>query len=234
MWNLPCDFDTDGGDGEWIEIRASQHKCDVPLNAFTFDVVRRSTPGHSGSIGPQALTVLRQACSISENTVNIDEAIEALRKEAGEQADYAFLEEEDVPILMNALEKNLHSTHSSSLGALRGPMKYGYRDPDDEDIQLYEEPAVSDMHPLSGQPVQWEAQVQLLLLAGFPVNHPYVKGRLQQIKEGVVKLDKAAKCPVPKSRHAFVIVDHTGTLLPNQVFFQSSVSKFHIPRGCTN
>lgn len=166
---------------------------------------------------------------MGEKTVNIDDVIESLRKEAGEQADYTFLEEEDIPTLMNALEKNLHTSHTSSLGTLRGPMKYGYRDPDDEEIQLYEEAGVSDMHPLSGQPVQWEAQVQLLLFAGFPLNHPYVRGRLQQIKEGVVKLDKIAKCPIPKSRHAFVIVDHTGTLLPDQVFFQSSVSKFSMP-----
>lgn len=222
LWNLPCDFDPEGSDGEWIEIRESQHKCDVPPHAFTFDVVRRSTPSNGSSIGPQAMSILREVHTSEPHASAVDQALREMKEAAGEQADYTFLEEEDATSLINALEKSCHSTNEA-IGGLRGAIKLRSRDPEDDDPQLYEDTADHAVHPLSGRPVQWEAQVKMLLLAGFPVKHPCVQGKLQGIREVLVKEDVRAKCPVPRSRHAFVVVDHTGILQPDQVFYQSSV-----------
>lgn len=221
MWNLPADFDDLGSDGEWIEIRTSQHKCDVRPHLYTFDVVRRSTPSNGGSIGPQALAVLRRVNESQECRAAIEEALERLREAAGMEVEQSLLDERDAATLISALDKSCQRSSETAIGALRvNSHKYA----EEEDVEIYENDLKTyDVHPLSGRPTQWEAQVKMLLLAGFPTDHPVVQGRLQRIKEILVKQAIEAKCPVPRSRHAFAIVDHTGTLQADQVFFQSSV-----------
>lgn len=220
MWSLPSDFDTEDRSGEWIEIRSSQHKCDVKPDVYSFDVVRRSTPSSGGAIGPQALEILRQVNENKSCRTAIEAALEALREASSEEADSAYLEEGDPATLLAALERSCQSSSSSTLGALRANH---YRDAEEDLPEVFEHDVTHSMHPLTGRPLQWEAQVKMLLLAGFSPTHPLVRSRLQRIREIIAKQDLEVKCPVPRSRHAFALVDHTGLLEPGQVFFQSSV-----------
>lgn len=183
-------------------------------------------PSGGGSIGPQAMAVLRQVHKSRKLNQDLESAISALKKEAGEEADLTFLEEEDVPSLIAALDKTCHAPAGDNVGTLRSTLKSRYKDADDDELQLFEDDNYQTVHPLSGRPVQWESQVKMLLLAGFPLDHSFVQAKLQRIREALVKKDQESRCPVPRSRHAFVVADHTGILKPNEIFYQSSVSLF--------
>lgn len=169
------------------------------------------------------MAILRQVHKSPKLNNELCQALDALKSEAGEEVDLTFLEEEDVPTLIAALDKSCRSTSHEAVGSLRGPLKYNFKNDENNRMPTGDDGTPQNIHPLSGRPVQWESQVKMLLLAGFPIHHVFVETRLQQIRDVLTKQEEESRCSVPRSRHAFVVADHSGILRPNEIFYQSSV-----------
>jgi hypothetical protein len=224
LWHIPVDYDATKDNVAWLEVRESQHKCDKPSTSLSFGVIRRSAPSKSTSIGPQALAILRSAHTSASQQLQMEKAITSLQEAQYQVVQQALKPTSDPCSLISELEASLRSTVDLRTASAREGKANAWDETDSEDADIIGTLNSGGVHHLTGRPDQWELQAIRMLQSGFAAEEPFLLSLLENIRSSTGTTDPEQYYPVPRSRHAFVVADHTGTLKENEVFFQSSVS----------
>lgn len=223
MWHID---DAHEPDGNWIEIRTSQHKNNVATEfVYEFEIINVSGPSASSRIGAQMLRVL---LGTQEGTSKACIA-EAVKQAQGEQAVIRHQELAAPPTpaaLRRALEQLNNSRGDYGRERSTGAPKY-YADRELEDVDMLEWDA-PDPDPTSGRPSRNAAQAIYMLDSGFDPASPWLKARLKVLERVKAESEEDAKegeasVQLLCSGIAYAIVD--SRLQPGEVFYQrSSVS----------